>query len=306
MKQEHLLSVILTVAVASVVIIGSAYALKSWNHETPAPASGNGNEPAGLTESEKQDLVEDYLKDNISELSPEPAVLGGTFYVTEVIFDEEGRTEVRYEDGHIALVADAGYRVNDGGAVEITAFELQDEYGVPDFKETGNLTQEQGVWTLVYEKPGAPALTVELEFGDISRCLDEYADQSCSPEYWQAGDRAEVIGYRVNDRVLVSQLRIIGEASQSISGGGERATELPVTNFEECVAAGYEAMYPDCVDCAAYCDTPDGQRFEEESLSAGSALCEDLCGNGSCEEVVCLAEGCPCAETPDTCPEDCL
>lgn len=33
--------------------------------------------------------------------------------------------------------------------------------------------------------------------------------------------------------------------------------------------------------------------------------CKDLCGNGTCEEVVCLAIGCPCAETPATCPRDC-
>ncbi|HUW71875.1 MAG TPA: hypothetical protein VMV66_01625 [Candidatus Humimicrobiaceae bacterium] len=33
--------------------------------------------------------------------------------------------------------------------------------------------------------------------------------------------------------------------------------------------------------------------------------CVDNCGNGICEEVVCLAIGCPCAETPESCPEDC-
>lgn len=33
--------------------------------------------------------------------------------------------------------------------------------------------------------------------------------------------------------------------------------------------------------------------------------CEDLCGDGICQEVVCMAVGCPCAETPENCPEDC-
>ena len=34
-------------------------------------------------------------------------------------------------------------------------------------------------------------------------------------------------------------------------------------------------------------------------------FCKDLCGDGICQEIVCLAEGCPCAETPRTCPQDC-
>ncbi len=34
-------------------------------------------------------------------------------------------------------------------------------------------------------------------------------------------------------------------------------------------------------------------------------ICRDLCGNGKCEEVVCLGENCPCPETPKSCPADC-
>ena len=33
--------------------------------------------------------------------------------------------------------------------------------------------------------------------------------------------------------------------------------------------------------------------------------CRDLCGDGVCQEIVCMAIGCPCAETPKTCPQDC-
>jgi len=36
-----------------------------------------------------------------------------------------------------------------------------------------------------------------------------------------------------------------------------------------------------------------------------NSLCTDHCGDGICAEAVCLAEGCPCAETPESCPEDC-
>lgn len=35
------------------------------------------------------------------------------------------------------------------------------------------------------------------------------------------------------------------------------------------------------------------------------ALCQDRCGDGTCAEVVCQGTGCACAESPETCPEDC-
>ena len=34
-------------------------------------------------------------------------------------------------------------------------------------------------------------------------------------------------------------------------------------------------------------------------------LCSDLCGDGMCQSIVCLGTGCPCAESPETCPQDC-
>jgi hypothetical protein len=33
--------------------------------------------------------------------------------------------------------------------------------------------------------------------------------------------------------------------------------------------------------------------------------CENSCGDGTCQQVVCTAIGCPCAETPVNCPQDC-
>lgn len=34
-------------------------------------------------------------------------------------------------------------------------------------------------------------------------------------------------------------------------------------------------------------------------------ICEDMCGDGICQEIVCQGTGCPCAETPENCPQDC-
>ena len=34
-------------------------------------------------------------------------------------------------------------------------------------------------------------------------------------------------------------------------------------------------------------------------------LCKDLCGDDECQEMVCMGEGCPCAESSSSCPQDC-
>jgi hypothetical protein len=205
-----------------------------------------------------QNTVGDYIRENINELSPEKAVLGGTFYVTSIRFIDSYNCIVEYEDGHIALEARVEFSVPAEGEVVIESFTIDDEFGTADFKKTGNLTKSGENWNLVYEEPGKPALSVDLEFNEKSLCTDAYKNNSCSPVYWEIGDRAEIIGYREENRVLVTYLRIIGESSKQISGGGS------ISNFQECVSAGNEVFYPDCIGCKPYCETSDGQRFEEQ------------------------------------------
>jgi len=36
-----------------------------------------------------------------------------------------------------------------------------------------------------------------------------------------------------------------------------------------------------------------------------ASLCVDKCGDGDCQEIVCLGEACPCAESAESCPQDC-
>lgn len=250
-----------------------------------------------------QNQVGDYIRENINELSPEKPQLGGKFYITSIRFTGARTCIVDYEDGHIALTAEAAFNVPSAQEVEIESFILKED-DLSFFNQTGNLVKNGNVWSLVYEEPGKPALAAVLEFTDNSRCMDEFDNQACSPAYWQVGDRAQVAGEYASGKVLVSRLSVVGEASRQIIGGGED-TILPVSNFYECVAAGNEKLEPDCVGCSAYCETADGQHFKEESASTGEAFCEDLCGDGICQEMVCQAQGCPCAETADTCSADC-
>lgn len=76
----------------------------------------------------------------------------------------------------------------------------------------------------------------------------------------------------------------------------------PINSFKECVEAGYPVMrsYP------AKCATKEGKIFVDEAkLKEPKRACKDLCGNGTCEEIVCAAVGCPCPESAENCPEDC-
>ena len=77
-----------------------------------------------VASEETKKLVEDYVRAHISELSPEPAVLGGTFYVLDIIFPTAKNCVVNYEDGHIALTAIANFKVSEAKEVTITSFEL--------------------------------------------------------------------------------------------------------------------------------------------------------------------------------------
>lgn len=59
-----------------------------------------------------------------------------------------------------------------------------------------------------------------------------------------------------------------------------------------------------------FCIFEDGSECEEWDFyygkcKKGEKFCRDLCGDGVCQEIVCEATGCPCAENEEKCPEDC-
>jgi len=71
-------------------------------------------------------LVTNYLKSNIFELSPEKAVLGGSFYVTKIDFEYPDLVLIEYEDGHIALKAKANFKIENENP-KIINFQLINE-----------------------------------------------------------------------------------------------------------------------------------------------------------------------------------
>ncbi|MCF7865909.1 hypothetical protein K9L67_02530 [Candidatus Woesearchaeota archaeon] len=81
--------------------------------------------------------------------------------------------------------------------------------------------------------------------------------------------------------------------------------EIQINSYKECVDAGNDIMESNPRQCM----TKEGQIFIEiKDIGAKekpASLCVNTCGNTKCEEIVCMGEGCPCAETPDSCPQDC-
>lgn len=90
--------------------------------------------------------------------------------------------------------------------------------------------------------------------------------------------------------------------------------QAEVKTFDECVAAGnaiLRSLPPKCISASGevFTEGKTNQRNvaepNEQPAQKGDSLCKDKCGNGTCEQIVCLGSTCPCAETPASCPEDC-
>lgn len=87
-----------------------------------------------------------------------------------------------------------------------------------------------------------------------------------------------------------------------------------ITDFDSCVAAGNKVLRSYPPKCAAqgvgvFTKDPAADpklpapKVSDPLIYKGN--CSDHCGDGTCSEIVCEAIGCPCAETPETCPKDC-
>lgn len=98
------------------VIVAAATVLLTFLYSFPGPVS--------TPEGRMMD-VEAYISRNISDLSPEAAVLGGAYYVTE-IHAADGQGTVAYEDGHVAHTADFTYEIDGERGIQITSFVIRE------------------------------------------------------------------------------------------------------------------------------------------------------------------------------------
>lgn len=77
---------------------------------------------------EQKNLLEEYLKQNLSLLSPKQEVLGGKFYLTEFIIKDYETADIAYEDGHISFDAEIKFTFNNN-LPQITSFVITKENG---------------------------------------------------------------------------------------------------------------------------------------------------------------------------------
>lgn len=122
----------MTRAVTIILVILGACLLALWlivlkadTEPEPAPAP----EPVTTTPTTAPESatasVEAYVRANIRQLSPEPEVLGGTFFVTDIEVRDDGTGTVSYEDGHNAYTAEFTYSIDSVGQPHIDTFTVE-------------------------------------------------------------------------------------------------------------------------------------------------------------------------------------
>ena len=82
------------------------------------------------------------------------------------------------------------------------------------FVQEGNIknvatgTVEADDWVLVYEKPGAPALTKRLVFTTQSKCAFGGVAAFCDTSKFEQGQRVRVMGHEETDGIVIERLEI--------------------------------------------------------------------------------------------------
>lgn len=178
-------------------------------HESPERAPG---EPEQVTESiDQKAIASAYFSEHLTELSPTPAVLGGTFFVTHLSFPKDGEAVIEYEDGHIALMAKATYTM-EGKEVRVTSFQLFTD----TFTQNGVLIKDnpgfpEGVWYLSFDSPGAPAQAVALSFETPILCTIAEDGTPCPAPILTQGLRVRILGNTAGETVTVRRMEVVGE-----------------------------------------------------------------------------------------------
>jgi hypothetical protein len=112
-------SILAGLIIVVVIVGGFFYLVKK------SPPSQNSEYATSTVATTTQNLsVEEYIRQNISAISPESAQVGGTFYVT-AFEAHNGTGTVSFEDGHVAHTADFTYTTDRTGKVSVVSFTLR-------------------------------------------------------------------------------------------------------------------------------------------------------------------------------------
>lgn len=154
----------LIVAVLAVLLVILAVLLTSNRDNEATNTLNNDNQETVINTTNDQEIItpildieytstdqqnfESFLMENISIISPEKEVLGGTFYITNIEWLNFNEGIVDYEDGHIALKAAFGLTYSDETRVmpEFSYFNLIPLDPLPE-------TMEESVEEPIMEEP---------------------------------------------------------------------------------------------------------------------------------------------------------
>lgn len=102
--------------------------------------------------------------------------------------------------------------------------------------------------------------------------------------------------------LALSALNIPHVLADASTNTVENSTDKAPRSFDECVLAGGEVRQE---PSGKTCTLKDSDGVFVKPKSDLKRACQDKCGDGVCQEIVCMAVGCPCSESTTTCPSDC-
>lgn len=134
MEKQNKYSIII-LSVFLIIIISIFLYINSKKTEKENENLNTNNNLNEITNTEKNELSEEeqqtvfnYLQNNISEISPEKEVLGGSFYITSIDFLNGQEAIIEYEDGHIAFKANVQFQYINQDNITINNFEIIQTY----------------------------------------------------------------------------------------------------------------------------------------------------------------------------------
>lgn len=112
------------------------------------------------------------------------------------------------------------------------------------------------------------------------------------------------------EQTVSKHLEFLQENLQKAPEQAKKGIENAIENSQKQIerALGKQIEKP-CTQEAKIC--PDGTSVGRTGLNCefascpGEKTCVNKCGDGVCQEIVCMAVGCPCTETAQSCPKDC-
>lgn len=171
--------------------------------------------------SDRQSTVENYVRNNISDLAPQTGTTSEQTTFNDIRFMNENNAIVSYNKGDKNHMAVVEFEVNSDNNVRINSFNVLDERVVQmlkaiNFSEQGTLVRADDGWQLEYSMNGSQSNTVSLQFSAQTMCI-ENSDTSdnqkqgmpCTQANLQDGDRVIVNGVKENGTIKVLYMSIM-------------------------------------------------------------------------------------------------